>query len=59
LYLSSIILADPKEIMVVENVTFDDLKAVEGNPFEKSFSGNFYRETFQKLLLHFESKGIL
>lgn len=55
----SVILADPKEISDFENVTFDDLKAVEGNPMEKSFSGTLYRETFQKLLLYFESKGIL
>lgn len=47
----SLILADTKEIMDLENVTFDDLKAVEGNPMEKSFSGTLYRETFQKLLL--------
>jgi hypothetical protein len=45
--------------MDFENVTFDNMKAVEGNPMEKSFSGTLYRETFQKLLLYFESKGIL
>jgi len=55
----SVILADPKEIMDLENVTLDDLKVVEGNPMEKTFSGTRYRETFQKLLLYFESKGIL
>jgi pyoverdine/dityrosine biosynthesis protein Dit1 len=55
----SIILADPEEITDLENVTLDDLKAAEGNPMKKSFSGTLYRETFQKLLLYFESKGIL
>lgn len=55
----SIVLADPKDTTDFENVTFDDMKAVEGNPMEKSFSGTLYRETFQKLLLYFESKGIL
>jgi pyoverdine/dityrosine biosynthesis protein Dit1 len=55
----SVILADPQEAMDMENATFDDLKAVEGNPMEKLYSGTLYRETFQKLLLYFESKGIL
>lgn len=55
----NLMLAEPKERIDLENVTFDDMRAVEGNPMEKSFSGTLYRETFQKLLLHFESKGLL
>jgi hypothetical protein len=55
----SIMLVDPKECKDLENMKPDDLRAVEGNPMEKAFSGTLYRETFQQLLLHFESTGLL
>jgi hypothetical protein len=55
----NMMLADPKESVDVDNVTLEDFKAVEGNPMVKSMSGTLFRETFQKVLLHFESKGLL
>jgi thiamine kinase-like enzyme len=57
--LLNLILADPKDAVDLEHVTLDDMRAVEDNPMEKGFSAALYRETFKKLLIHFESKGLL
>jgi hypothetical protein len=57
--LLNLILADPKDAVDLEHLTLDDMRAVEKNPMQEGFSGSIYRETFQKLLLHFESKGLL
>jgi hypothetical protein len=55
----NMMLADPKDSVDIDNLILDDFKAVEGNPMEKSMSGTLFRETFQKILLYFESKGLL
>jgi hypothetical protein len=57
--LLNLVLADQKDAMDLEHLTLDDMRAVENNPLQKGYSGSLYRETFQKLLIHFESKGLL
>jgi len=52
-------LADPKDSVDVETVTMDEMMVVKDNPLLKSMSGKRFRETFQNVLLHFESKGLL
>ncbi|KDR22625.1 uncharacterized protein LOC110826734 [Zootermopsis nevadensis] len=57
--LLNLILADPEDAVDLEHLTLEDMRAVEDNPMENGFSGSLYRETFQNILLHFESKGLL
>ena len=52
------VLADPAEAFDMENIK-EDGSQVDPKSLEKPYSGKRYREAFQKLLPHFERKGLL
>jgi RecA/RadA recombinase len=54
----SAVLADPEEAFDMENVK-EDVSQMDSKFIEKPYSGRRYREALQKLLPHFERKGLL
>ena len=52
------VLADPAEAFDMENVK-EDGSQIDSKSLEKPYSGRRYREALQKLLPHFERKGLL
>jgi hypothetical protein len=52
------VLADPAEAFDMENIT-EEGSHLDSQSLEKSYSGRRYKEAFQKLLPHFERKGLL
>jgi hypothetical protein len=56
--LLSAVLADPAEALDMEGLS-EDGSNLDSKSLEKSYSGRRYKEAFQKLLPHFERKGLL
>lgn len=56
--LLSAVLADPAEAFDMENIN-EDGSSMDSKSLEKPYSGRRYKEAFQKLLPHFERKGLL
>jgi RecA/RadA recombinase len=54
----SAVLADPADAFDLENVK-EDGSQMDSKSLEKPYSGRRYREAIQKLLPHFEMKGLL
>jgi hypothetical protein len=54
----SAVLAEPTEIYDMENIK-EDGSTVDSKSVERTFSGNRYKEAVQKLIPHFEKKGLL
>jgi hypothetical protein len=52
------VLAGPTEVYDMENVK-EDGSVLDWESLEKSYSGSRYREAIQKLIPHFENKGLL
>lgn len=52
------VLADPSEAFDLENLN-EDGSSIDATIMEKTFSGNRFKEAFQKLLPHFESIGVI
>jgi hypothetical protein len=52
------VLGEPTEIYDVENIK-EDGSALDSKSLEKTFSGSRYKQAVQKLIPHFESKGLL
>ena len=56
--LLSAVLADPEEAFDMDNIN-EDGSSMDSKSLEKPYSGRRYKEAFQKLLPHFERKGLL
>jgi hypothetical protein len=54
----SAVLAGPNEIFDMENIN-EDGSNVDPKSVEKTYSGRRYKQAFQKLIPHFEKKGLL
>ena len=54
----AVVLADPSEAFDMENMK-EDGTGLDVKTVEKTYSGNRFKEVFQELLPHFESKGVI
>jgi hypothetical protein len=52
------VLSEPTEIFDMENIK-EDGSTLDPKSLERSFSGSRYKQAVQKLIPHFESKGLL
>jgi hypothetical protein len=54
----SAVLAEPADTYDMENIP-EDPSSFDSESFERPYSGSRYKEAAQKLLPHFENKGLL
>jgi hypothetical protein len=53
-----VVLSEPTETYDMENFK-EDGSTLDSESFERTYSGSRYKEAVQKLIPHFENKGLL